>query len=113
MQEIAGAQALMLAIERPRQMHILGINRPDIVDAPGHQGERRIEGRPASDRQVGVQQLLEHLGGGDERDATIHGFEERVAGLAPQRVGTTDGVHEDVRVDEGHVMKTFGSTKVT
>ena len=112
-EEVAGAETGVPVDEKSGELDVLDLDRPHDGDAGPRQGERGVEGLDPSGPQVGVQELLQDLGGGDEHLARRQAPGEELPRLRAQRVLAADGIHEDVRVDEDHASGSPSRVKVS
>jgi len=103
MAEIARAERRALLVKLSGQMNIGAFQGPDLDPRSGDQRQRRIECLSPVDRQVRMDQFLQHLRGGAQGPPLPDRFAEEVARLVSKRMRLAHRVHEDVGVDERHV----------
>ena len=106
MTEVPGAERRELLMELARQGHILQFKRPDLDGGANHQRQRRIQRLQPPDRKIGMRQLLQNLRRRTQRSAVSIAFVEELTRRLAQRMGSTDRVHEHVRVNENHALGT-------
>ena len=93
----------MTVVQASSVHDVSGLDSPAFGERP-RQGERCVQRGDPADRQVCVQQFLQHLGRCDQTIFALHAVFKEIAGRQSQRVVATNGVHEDVGVDEDHVV---------
>ena len=103
MAEISRSQCGMAFVELPRQPQVRLFQRPHFDIGPGHERHRGVEGPEPADRQVGMGQLLQDFRRSAQTCAAPARRGEELPGWRLQRMRPSYGVHEDIRVDEGHV----------
>ena len=64
--------------------------------------ERRLNGIPAIDRHVAMENFLQDLGVSDQALAVIDQFFHQPLSIALMRVRRTHQVHRDIRIHENH-----------
>ena len=63
MQEVPGSQPRVPIDQRASEKDILDFHRPKLCQPSLSQGECRVQGRHPVHREIGMEQLLEDLGG--------------------------------------------------
>ena len=77
-------------------------NVKNLIDDAEQSVERRLDGVPAVDGDIPMQDLLQDLGVGDEALAVIDQLFEQSLGVALVRVRRAHEIHGDVRIDQNH-----------
>ena len=98
--QVPGAKRGKLALQAASERYILGFERPDLHSKALDQAQSGVEAVHSGNRQIGVQQFLNDLGGGGERRAPTVAIAEKISRRSLEGMELPHGVHEDIRIDE-------------
>mgnify|MGYP007034356044 CR=1 FL=1 len=102
---VAGLEAGPAKEEGFGPFHLGELDGENVVDDPAERVERRLDRVAPVEVAVATENLLKHLGAGDQLLAIGDGPLEEPLGVDLVGVGRPDQVHRDVRVDEDHGVR--------
>jgi hypothetical protein len=102
MDRIARRESGWPQVERARAQSVALGDRKDLVHDAEQSIEGGLDGIAALDRNLTMQDLLQHLGVGNQPLSGRDGALERAPGVELMRMRCADQVHRDIRVDEDH-----------